>query len=504
MPLFSRSAPDVFADRLRRLRDRVRNTPVRNEGDRSATWRTIDELAAAIHDGEAAALDRMEWIRLCGGRRAWSLSPHEAARLARAIWTHAADDPDTSRLLLWRAALYYAGRTHALQQALWEAFQDGDTAYTLGNAGTLLLALIQRKFSSLAHVAHNNEATPRVMFQTRQLPTRPDVLRPVHRHTSTVFLDLEHPTTSDTKWYIRCLEESPTALKVKAAERLLRELQSVDGSGGVYRPLREWLRTTFNPSSTNDLWTDLSSEGKRLLRSWLGAATYSDFETVADLVLDRVSMEHWQDNQLRKRRDFWKNYSDNYLRVRILIPGQSRRLIESPLQQKLGSDKDIGRLDSDGSEATEVCIFDFGPWYIVEFFRGSASEMRLFEADPLLERLFFSGALPVSAKRIRALPDAQVFDHKYLWQPMCERWLQEHDIYVNEGLTEFLMSRETGWHQSYDPDRNLPFKRSDLPDRENGLKRWRKKVQKLEKEARRWVQRNGVPDAIRERYKGVV
>lgn len=497
MKTFSYSASDISADRLRRLHQRIRDTTVRSESNGLSERRSLSECAEAILSGEAASLNRMEWIRLCGGRQEWSFSDTESDQLAGAIWSYAADDSDVSRILLWRVALYHTGREQALREQLWDAFSD---APALNDAGTLLRALIDQKYRSLIRIAHTNGLTPGALFRMHHLPARPDLLQPVRRQVSAMFFELSNPSTADVEWYVRCLEKSSPELKVKAAEQLLGRLRDLDGSDKVYRPLRDWLRKTFNPSSKNDLWTKLSSESKRLLREWLGAATYKDFETIVDLVLERVRMEDWQENQLRKRRDFWKNYSTNYLRLRILLPDQSRRLIEDPLRHELGSDKDIGRLESDGSEASEVCIFDFGKWYIVEFFRGSASEMRLFEANQLLERLFFEGTVPISVKRVRAISSAKVFDHKYLWQPMCERWLQEHDIYVNEGLDQFLMDRETGWHQRYDLDRNLPYRQSDLADRERGLEKWRQKVNRLEREARRWIQRVALSEEEEELY----
>ncbi|MGM0705466.1 MAG: EH signature domain-containing protein, partial [Bacteroidota bacterium] len=264
--------------------------------------------------------------------------------------------------------------------------------------------------------------------------------------------------------------------------------------------LREWLRVNFNPSLDNNLWGSLSGDAKKILRAWLGAATYKDFETIVDLVLDRVQMKAWQSNQLRKRRDFWKNYSDNYLRLRILIPDASRKLIQDRLHDELGSDKDIGQLEQDGSEATEVCIFDFGTWYVVEFFRGSASEMRLFEATESLEHFFFGNQISISVRRLRALPNAEVFDHKYLWQPMCEQWLQDHNIYANEGLRRFLMSRESNWWQPYSRSQGLSYKQEDLRDRKRGVARWREKVQRLEIKARRWVQHANLSDVEADLY----
>ena len=490
MKQFSRSAKPTSASALRRLRERAAEAASRQKERGSLEQRTFSALTAAITSGNAASLNRIEWIRLCSGRSDWDLSSDDTTHLSASIWNYAAEDPDVARLLLRRVAMRHTGRKRAIQRALWRQFGVGTTALSVGNAGTLLRALIEGQYISIAEIAYEGDCTHNHLFAQHGLPTRPELLEPVYRHTSTVFLDLDEPSEADIRWYVRCLDESSVALQVKAAERMLRQLRETD-VGGMYRPLRNWLQSTFNPTSGEGLWDRLSTDGKRLLRGWLGAATYKDFETVATLVWKHVSLETWEENQLRKRTAFWKNFSDNYLRVHILLPGQTRSTVGDQLRNELGTGKDIGQLERDGSAPTEVCVFDFRDWYVVEFFRGSGSEMRLFEASEALEKLFFSKTLPLSPRRIRALPSAEVFDHKYLWQPLCERWLHDHGIFVNEGLRRFYMGTrrdsDASWYQKYSRQEGLPYDRAKIQDRERGLRQWRQRIDILESKAKAYV-----------------
>ena len=75
---------------------------------------------------------------------------------------------------------------------------------------------------------------------------------------------------------------------------------------------------------------------------------------------------------MKKRRKFWADYSNRFQQLRILLPQSSLTAISN---QYRGN---VDRLEDDGSDTTEVCIFNFGEWIVVEFFRGRGSETRLF------------------------------------------------------------------------------------------------------------------------------
>ncbi|BAZ45120.1 hypothetical protein NIES4102_21370 [Chondrocystis sp. NIES-4102] len=74
------------------------------------------------------------------------------------------------------------------------------------------------------------------------------------------------------------------------------------------------------------------------------------------------------------------------------------------------NNQDISILLEDGSETTEVCIFDFGNYFLVEFFRGNGSETRIFEKNTQTEQQLFHSQLSIKKLRYLGLNNP-IHDH---------------------------------------------------------------------------------------------
>ncbi len=198
------------------------------------------------------------------------------------------------------------------------------------------------------------------------------------------------------------------------------------------------------------------------MRDWIGAINYSDFANLVDRLLEVLLIDKGQKNQRRRRKEFWAYYSNRFERIRILLPQTS----VNALNRRLFT-ADIEILATDSSTPTEVCIFDFGEWFVVEFFRGAGSETRLFPRNAYIEQVLF-GSSRLCVKKLRRL-GGEVHEHKFLWQFFCEKWLQEKGIYPNPGLNP----------------RRIP-ENDQLRDREQQLLRWQQDIEKLEREAKEY------------------
>ncbi len=272
-------------------------------------------------------------------------------------------------------------------------------------------------------------------------------------------------------------------------ELLLREL-SLE-SNNSFPELISWLRDKYGHRSINSRWRSLSSQGQSTLLQWPNAGTWADFEKLLDVLLDGLDSElqyHNPDtgkykklssqiNQLERRKGFWSNYRDRFERCRILLPQKSANWVSQQLK------RDIDILVSDGSEETEVCIFDFGDNFIIEFFRGEATEMRLFnrQQNPQIEEILFVSS-GLSIKSLRYL-GGKVFDHAYLWQAYAEKWLRvEHGIFPNYRTAFF--AGLTSPYDRYDPKTGLATPSVEKQQiRERKLRRWEDKIKQLEAEA---------------------
>lgn len=179
------------------------------------------------------------------------------------------------------------------------------------------------------------------------------------------------------------------------------------------------------------------------------------------MILQRLQLEEFEVNQLLRRSEFWKFYSDRFERIRILLPQKTFNTVGNQIKG------DVDILKDDGSNPTEICIFDFGEWFVVEFFRGKGSETRLFPKNLKNQQILFDQH-QLSVKQIRCL-GGDTHDHAYLWQYYCCQWLTRRRIYPNPGTQPSQTPTE---HQ--------------LGERRKKLGYWESEIRRLEEEARRY------------------
>jgi len=265
------------------------------------------------------------------------------------------------------------------------------------------------------------------------------------------------------------------SLLVEKIEPLLSHLSQQES---IEQQLVEWLHQRFDPKSPNSLWDKLSQSAKQHLRKILGNATYQDFQQWVGLLLKALPLQDWEKNQLSRRSEFWSNYSERFERFRILLPSESIRVLGNSISQE-----DYDQLLDDGSSPTEIGIFDIGGYFIVEFFRGPGSEVRIFNKRDI--DIDLCSAKDLSPKRIRSLSAADVHDHKFIWQSSCEKWLREMRILPNSGVEYFKgLSRV---HGKYSPSTGLPSPNAtDQTNRDKQLQKWRRDIEDLEQEARKY------------------
>jgi hypothetical protein len=270
--------------------------------------------------------------------------------------------------------------------------------------------------------------------------------------------------------------------QIKAVESLLTQ---VDPKLGTEQPkLIDWLRQYYASSNSNSRWNELSSEAKAVMRKWLGAVSYQDFQRLVSFIFNQphiitqLELEDVPQRRLRSRSKFWSNYSDRFERIRILLPQSSVNILGDYL-----NNQDVSILLNDGSDATEVCIFDFADWFVVEFFRGDGSETSIIKKDFESEQTLFHSQL--SVKRLRCL-ERSIHDHLDWWQYFCEQLLRTKNIFPNENIQYFNgLSSEYG---RYNRQTGLPKPSSDnLQKRQYKVERWKQTIARLEREARIYV-----------------
>lgn len=217
------------------------------------------------------------------------------------------------------------------------------------------------------------------------------------------------------------------------------------------------------------------------MRKWLGAVSYQDFQRLVSLILnqshiiEQLDIQEFQQKRLKSRSKFWSNYSDRFERIRILLPQSSVNILNNDL-----NNQDISVLLEDGSDLTEICIFDFGNWFLVEFFRGNGSETRMFPKNVETEKQLFNSDLSIKKLRYLGLNNP-IHDHEYIWQYFCEQWLRNKNILPNQG-TEYFKGLPYRYSK-YNQQTGLPKPSSeDLSKRKYKVERWKQTMFVLEQE----------------------
>ena len=375
------------------------------------------------------------------------------------------------RFLFWDLVLTYGGNCNRkLADSLVEGFKSF-ASKTEEDTKTIDIINILAGASSDIHLAKMSQkcfCTPQDLLNSLKLPTyKIESLDLAYNHIADLFISIKNPANNQAQWLLDCLKQMSVVQEKEAIDKLLT---TIGAEIGIYHPtLVRWISAKYTPSNDNYRWNQLSIKAKEALRKWQGAVNYGDFQKLVDIVLNHshIDLDKTEKTQLQNRQIFWSNYTDRFERIRILLPQSSLDSVGDKL-----SNQDIGVLENDGSE-TEVCIFDFKIWVLVEFFRGSGSETRIFLKTTDLERtLFNSNNLSVSI--IRRL-GGDIHDHKFCWQNACVKWLMEKSIRPNEDIKFFKITPDKV--QSYNSNTGLPSLSYDnAQKREAALEKWRRSL----------------------------
>ena len=451
--------------------EKLKNFPI----ERS---RNIDQILAAIEHGQANQVSQLEWVYLIQFKAQWDTEhPDQSIATSKAIWEVATYNSWLSRLLLWRLVLYHSTQVEkALAPTLAESFpifvsRTKNSKPLPIQIGELVIQW--QPGDHLARIACEHLLTPKDLLKRAELPQWIPAVRKALDYIPRQFANLHPPNTQQVDWLLRCLDQMTIQQRISAADRLLTQVTTK--VGGSFPKLVAWLRRYYGTG-------ELSKQAQKTLREWIGAVNYEDFQRLVAFLLQKewLHPQSRESRQLNSRKEFWANYSNSFERIRILLPQASWNALNHQLNEL--DNEDIKILDEDGSDPTEVCIFDFGNWFVVEFFRGRGSETRLFRRTTQIEQLLFDSA-KISLKRIRRL-GGEVHDHVFCWQGSCEEWLRsrENGILPNES-TQYFQGLPKAF-SIYDPKTGLPKPSwNDQQQREEQLISWKRVIAKLEREA---------------------
>jgi len=445
--------PELHRWQPKELQEIARNTGI----NYSKKIRNIDEILAEIKVNKAEVITPLEWIALLYNKEQWDENnPHLAEQASILIWQVAVENRNKFLLqtLLSRLVLYYGNKQKVLSLSMVKGFSK--TANKLKAEKPLTVAIIDAISGSypemnLSKLCCEYLALPEELFKRENLPVWIKIIHKSLNYVVEEFSNIIMPNEQQVKWLLRCLNRMGREQQIIAVNDILELILTEIGS--QFPHLVDWLRSIYG---TGEMHNQLSEKARRALKDWIGGVNYSDFQKLVKLVVKKVPLQEWQPRQLRNRQKFWADYSNRFERIRILLPQESLSIIGNQFNQN------VELLESDGSDPTEVCIFDFGEWLIVEFFRGKGGEMRLFPSHK--NRLFEESKL--SIKKIRRL-GGEIHDHKDFWQYICVQWLLEKNIHPNPGTPPYRKPTD-----------------EELRKRQRKLVRWWEEIESLERQAK--------------------
>jgi len=435
-------------------------------------------LNEKINHNRIDEISFVEWIWCIDNDTLWeNLSPLEQLSLSVKIWDISLKITWLYSILIRRLAWFYSGNKNVIVSFLVSGFN------TWSNSDSVEKNLVIRVIMALGE---NNPKQELVKIACNHYLTRSELLSKINyflpnipilkeyvQEISPYFSKINPVTLEQVNWLLRCFDEMEQIIQIQAVDYILNHLSTEI----VVRfpELVNWLKRNYNSSEKQ---SKLSNQGKQKFRDWVGAINYNDFCELVDLIIKKINIEPDEKNRLIMRKGFWANYSNNFMRIRILLPIQSYQIINNSLRE----DQDVKKLQVDGSDLTEICIFDLGAkGFIVEFFRGIGSETRLFPQEDYVEKVLFDSE-SLSVKKIRSL-GGKAHDHKFCWQWSCEKLLREKYLILPNMETKYFIGLRQEYGK-YDINTGLPeptfenqYKRQDQ------IQRWKLTISRLESEA---------------------
>ncbi|MBD2392497.1 hypothetical protein H6G47_17610 [Aphanizomenon flos-aquae FACHB-1416] len=128
-------------------------------------------------------------------------------------------------------------------------------------------------------------------------------------------------------WLLRCFDEMEETNQITSVEYILNHLST--SIVGNFPELVNWLKNNYTNSSKQ---SKLSSQARQKLRIWIGAVNYQDFSNLVDLITDKISLSTTEQKQLKNRQSFWSNYSNSFVRLKILLPSRSCDIINNDIR----------------------------------------------------------------------------------------------------------------------------------------------------------------------------
>jgi len=479
LPFLLKQLPERMLSLTREL-DTAGTINLKADGNPALGILSIEEIVEYLYSKSVSELRSIHWIYFINRKDDWDSSHKEQANTtAQMVWVAALDNQWLKDFLLERMVRELSVR-NSLAESIIKSFPQFKNQ--LGNHNWVRFAELAINPTSaadmIALMSLQKCITPQELFESYGLPSYSKIMKESLQLCPATFINQTRKSQESIEWIVRCLRSLSDTDHSTAISEILTQMTKEEGM--KYPLLIRWIKDNFSPRESKNLtrWNHLTDLAKRKYREWLGSASYQDFVRLVDYVVDKLNLTERDKLRLTSRKDFWSNYSQRFEYIRILVPQETYIIVRKSMESNIVSDIEI--ITCDVGTETEVCIFAFDGYFIIEFFRG-ISESRIYQRNTVSEN-YFMGTQRLTSGMLRA-PGGWRHDHAFCWQYYFERQLAKRGIFPNHDVEYFNgLSRI---HGKYCKSTGLvPPSLEKQNERNRKLISWEKEMNELESEAR--------------------
>lgn len=382
--------------------------------------RSLSQIIVLIRNGHIEAITIMEWLYIFQeGFEYESGEKEESNEICVLLWQAIFSQRSVKHIALFKAAQYLDSQQTNYPKMLIKtldlaiSFADKQDQLRLN----WLVSIRDKEYKKSANDAYVMRYPPVEYMKALGFPTSAT-------YRNNVLKEVVRVLPKDIDGY--CSQWLLASFKEMTYQELLYNCEQLICSNKAYcKQVEDWVKSKCLPDSKDSYWYDLTDNSRKLLKKRYALSNYYHFSQLASIICYPViakalKLTEQEVKQIQSRAAFWQNYSDEFNRIKILLPYETSKLVLT----SLNIDKEnIITLPDVETESSEVCVFELSNQIIVEVFRGSSSEIRIFEKSARNEqRLLNDRELTLS--KIRNMLQDYVHDHVLLWQYYCEKMLR--------------------------------------------------------------------------------
>lgn len=392
-------------------------------------------------------LTNLEWLVLLNKDKELSeLSESEQTIIGNLVWKHIFKKIDLFQKSIKKLMRDYEFGYHDFPNAFKQTLLR-QVSKPEGDISKLQLSWVRQLIlgngGKCAGLALKHGLTPRLLCLKMGLNSDAKYVKSLTLKASDVLA--KSPAVLEQQWWVNCQDEVKASETVGMLEQLLLKLSVVESDG----PLDKWLTQFYLPDSPHTEFYKLNEQARQQLLSLYNVTTYDEVKNIFKLLRDTSvdpSLNDWEVRNLKSRIDFWSDYSDSFKRVRFILTTRAYDLLKKRIH--IDTSRIAVMADNTRNNSSEICIFEFDNFYIIERFRNEF-DMGVFAKTTILESKLFSSPNFDGMSIIPLIPDG-TYDHKY-----CYQYFVPQELRACYGIKANIGSKvATGKRPSKDSERD--------------------------------------------------